>query len=216
MQQQFSIEPDATPALLQAARLCFSYPQRALFVDCTLKIPPGITLLRGGDGSGKTTLLRLLAGELAASAGHLQANGIGSADPAYRQQVLRTDPRSDAWDQMTPGACFTSVQQRYPRFDQQALPALVDALALAPHIDKQLHMLSTGSKRKVWLAAAFASHAAVTLLDEPFAALDRGSVATLVALLNAAAKANPDRAWVLADYAAPAGIAMASVIDLGD
>jgi ABC-type Mn2+/Zn2+ transport system ATPase subunit len=76
-------------------------------------------------------------------------------------------------------------------------------------------MLSTGTKRKVWLAAAFASGAAVTLLDEPFAALDKTSIGLVIALLQEAAQ-HPTRAWVVADYAPPQGVALALTIDLGD
>jgi energy-coupling factor transporter ATP-binding protein EcfA2 len=74
-------------------------------------------------------------------------------------------------------------------------------------------MLSTGSKRKVWLAAALASGAAVTLLDEPFAALDQASINFVLELL-ADATEHPTRAWVMADYTAPEGVPLAAIIDL--
>jgi hypothetical protein len=51
-------------------------------------------------------------------------------------------------------------------------------------MDKKLFMLSTGSKRKVWLAAGFASGADLLLLDEPFAALDAPSIAFVKELLQ--------------------------------
>ena len=76
-------------------------------------------------------------------------------------------------------------------------------------------MLSTGSKRKVWLAAACASGAPLTLLDEPFAALDKTSIRCLLGVLGDAA-AQPQRAWVLADYVAPPGVPLAWQLDLGD
>jgi hypothetical protein len=34
---------------------------------------------------------------------------------------------------------------------------MVEGFALTPHLDKPVHMLSTGSKRKVWFGAALAS-----------------------------------------------------------
>jgi hypothetical protein len=56
---------------------------------------------------------------------------------------------------------------------QVAMPALIrlcfeliDGLALE-HLFKQIQMLSSGTRRKVWIAAAFASGAALTLLDDP-------------------------------------------------
>jgi ABC-type multidrug transport system ATPase subunit len=207
----------ATPAVLQVEGLCFRYPQRALFTDWSARIPPGVSLVRGGDGSGKTTLLRLLAGELPADAGHLQLNDVVlSGQPnAYRQQMFWVDPRSDAFDQMTPVDYFQSQQRLHSTFDQHELADLIAGLSLAPHLDKHLYMLSTGSKRKVWLAAAFASGAAVTLLDEPFAALDKPSVGFVMELLAAAAD-YPARACVIADYEAPGDVPLAAIIDLGD
>jgi ABC-type nitrate/sulfonate/bicarbonate transport system ATPase subunit len=74
-------------------------------------------------------------------------------------------------------------------------------------------MLSTGSKRKVWLSAAFASGAALTLIDQPFAALDAPSIRFLRELLVEASE-HTSRAWLLADHAAPAGIAFGTVRDL--
>jgi ABC-type multidrug transport system ATPase subunit len=160
-------------------------------------------------------LLRLIAGEVAANAGRLQINGASLADQplAYRSQVFWADPRSEALDAMTPVAFWAAVQQRYPAFNAQLLADLVQGLSLAQHQDKALYMLSTGSKRKVWLAAAFASGAAVTLLDEPFAALDKASINLVLELLQDVAT-HPTRAWVVADYEAPRGVPLAATIAL--
>lgn len=203
--------------MLRADGLGFRYPSRELFSNLSLHIPPGVTLLRGGDGSGKTTLLRVLAGDLPAHSGALYVNNTALRDhpDAYRRQVFWTDPRSSAWDQMTAVAYFKSLHQRYAGMDERLLGVLVAGLALAPHVDKPLYMLSTGSKRKVWLAAAFACGAAVTLLDEPFAALDKASIVFVTELLEDAAD-NPERAWVIADYAAPAHVPLVGTLELGD
>lgn len=205
----------AARAVLQATRLHFSYPQRALFADWSARIPPGVTLVRGGEGSGKTTLLRVLAGELPVQAGELQIGDwpLGRQGTAYRQQVFRADPRATEFDQITPLAYFKTLRRRYPAFDDQKAGELAEGLSLAPHRDKPLYMLSTGSKRKVWLSAAFASGAAVTLLDEPFAALDKSSIDFVKKLLHDAAR-QPARAWVLADYEVPTGVPLAAVIEL--
>jgi ABC-type multidrug transport system ATPase subunit len=211
-----ALSPDAAGSvLLQADGLCFSYPQRALFVDLVIRIPPGVTLVRGGDGRGKTTLMCLLAGALPASSGQLRAGAVGIADEAFKQQVFWADPRSSAFEQMTPGDYFETIRRQHPGFDDAALAILLIGLTLTPHLDKHFYMLSTGSKRKVFLAAALASNATVTLLDAPFAALDRASIDFLTLRLQQASQ-DPLRAWVLADYDAPSGIALASVIDLGD
>jgi len=206
-------------AILEVKGLGFRYPECTLFSDWSASLSPGVTLVVGGDGRGKTTLLRLLAGELAADAGELSINGITlqthAKEKEYRHQVFWTEPRTEAFDQMTPGHYFDVQRHAYAGFDDGVLAQCVDGLALAPELNKQLFMLSTGSKRKVWLAAALASGAALTLLDMPFAALDKASMGVVLALLQDAA-AHPTRAFVVADYAAPAGVPLAGVIDLGD
>jgi ABC-type multidrug transport system ATPase subunit len=212
-----SMTASSSAILLQADGLYFSTAQRALFENWSARITPGVTLVQGGDGSGKTTLLRLLAGELAADAGQLQINGIDLAlqRSAYRQQVFWVDPRSDAFDQISVRAYFAALPAQYPGFDPQALATLVDGWSLTPHLDKHFYMLSTGSRRKVWLAAAFASNAVVTLLDDPFAALDGASIAYLMTLLEQASR-DQSRAWIVAHYEAPGKVALVATIALGD
>lgn len=204
-------------AVLLIDGLSFHYPQQpALFANWSARIFSGLTLLRGGDGSGKTTLLRLLAGDLRAQAGVVQANGVRLQDAPglYQQQVFWVDVRSAAFDQITPKDYFKSLAARFTKFDALVLPDLLECLSLVPHLDKSMHMLSTGTRRKVWLAAAFASGAAVTLLDEPFAALDHSSVAFVLELLKDAAT-HPTRAFMLADHEAPSTVPLNQTIDLG-
>lgn len=205
----------ATPVVLHIEGLCFGYPQRELFTNLSARIPSGVTLVCGGDGSGKTTLFRLLAGQLPAQAGVLQVNDMRLSDQplCYRQQVFWVDPRSETWDQLSAVDYFKSLPRLYPKFNEQVLAGLIEGLSLTPHLHKPLYMLSTGSKRKVWLAAAFASGATVTLLDEPFAALDKASIGFVLELL-ADASSHPDRAWLVAHYEAPGEVPLAAIIDL--
>ena len=201
---------------LQVDGLCFAYPQRVLLREFSACITPGLTLVRGGDGSGKTTLLRLLAGDLAAQAGQLRLGGVSlqSDAHAYQQQIFWVDPKTTALDEVSAQDYFKSLSGLYPSFDASLALELSGTLSLTSHLHKPLYMLSTGSKRKVWLAAAFASGAALTLLDAPFSGLDLASVRQVMALLEGAA-AHPSRAWVLADHQAPGDLLLGQVIELG-
>jgi ABC-type multidrug transport system ATPase subunit len=205
--------------MLTIEALWFRYPNSPMEIltNWSGKIQPGVTLVQGGDGRGKSTLLRLMAGTLPADAGQLRLNGISLKEKpdAYRQQLFWMEPRADAFDQLKPPQYFETVWGRYPGFDADLIDPLVEGLGLEPHMHKQLFMLSTGSKRKVWLAAAFASGAALLLLDEPFAALDAPSIAFVKQQLQDIS-AQPGRAAVIADYSAPTGVPLAGVIDLGD
>jgi ABC-type multidrug transport system ATPase subunit len=197
--------------------LSFSYPQHPVLINFSTRITAGVSLLQGGDGRGKSTLLRLMAGVLAADAGELTVRGVSLTEEpqAYRQKVFWVDPRTDAMDATTPQTYFESLRLQFPNFDSSGWVQLIQGLSLAPHMDKFFYMLSTGTKRKVWLAAAMASGADVILLDEPFAALDKASIGFVVAQLVAIAKQS-SRACVFSHYEAALQIPLQRVIDLGD
>ena len=54
---------------------------------------------------------------------------------------------------------------QFPQFDAALFAALIEGLSLTQHVEKSLYVLSTCSKRKVWIAVAITSSAAVLLLD---------------------------------------------------
>ncbi len=189
--------------LLQIHALRFGWPgQPPLFNAVTFTLPAGVSWLGGDEGTGKTTLLRLLAGALAPQGGTVHAHGA----------VFWIDPRADGCDALTPGQCFDHVAQQHPTLDRALLADLVAEFGLAQHAAKRLDMLSTGSRRKVWLAAAFAAGAPITLLDQPFAALDKPSIGLVTELLQEAST-QAGRAWLVADFESPPGVALAARFD---
>ena len=203
--------------LLQADGLSFAYPQQPanrLFAGLSVALPPGVTLVCGDENSGKTTLLKLLSGQLPAT-GELRIRGVGLAEnrASYQRHVAWLDPRDAALDQQTARQIFAALAQTHPGFEPAALQCHIAGMSLTPQLDKALYMLSTGSRRKVLLAAVLSAGCAVTLLDQPFMALDRPSIDYLQGLLAEAAR-HPDRAWLVADYEAPMGVTLAGVIRL--
>jgi ABC-type multidrug transport system ATPase subunit len=205
------------PAVLTVQGLNFSYPGHPLFINFSARIPSGVTFIQGGDGRGKTSLVRLLAGDLPLASGNLQLRLLDKqeAPQAYRDRVFWIDPRTEANDALSPRNYFEKIKAKYAEFDAQALEALIQGLSLDDHVDKSLYMLSTGSKRKVWIAAAIASGAEVILIDDPFAALDKPSIRFITQLLQDASKKST-RAWIISGYEAPEGVNLAQFIDLGD
>ena len=219
-----SATPTTPAAVLQARGLCFAYPQQApLFDALNLDLLPGVTCLQGGDGRGKTTLLRLLAGELPVLAGQLELLSLSPSlslslhrEPQrYRQEVCWIDPRTTEFENISAQAFFESRASQLPGLDADTLKLLIAGLSLAEHLEKPLYMLSTGSKRKVWLCAALASRATLTLLDDPFAALDQPSIRCVVAHLKIAAQ-RTTRACVVAHYEALADVPLVATLSLGD
>jgi ABC-type multidrug transport system ATPase subunit len=164
----------------------------------------GVSWVCGDEGKGKTTLLRLLAGEVQASAG----NVIG-----HEGDVFWADLQDPAHDTTTVQACWDALRTRYANWDDALLQDLADALDMHQHRENRLNMLSTGSRRKVMVLAALASGATVTLMDQPFAALDLASIRIIKDFLQEAAE-HPSRAWIVADYEAPHDLPLASVLNL--
>lgn len=203
--------------VLEVSALSFEFGQRTLFSELHWIVPAGVSWVHGGEGTGKTTLLRLLAGELRPTAGSIKVCNTPSTAKAvvHSPKVFLTNPRSEAFDALTVIDFFAHWAGRYTGFDAPVATSLATQLGLEAHLSKPLYMLSTGSKRKVWLAAAFASGADATLLDEPFAALDHRSIQFVLDLLLEAAQ-HATRSWVVADYTPPEAIPLASVINLGD
>lgn len=212
------LHPPAQRLLIQDVH--FTIGNLPLFQGLNAEIGPGVTLVHGGDGRGKSSLLRLLAGTLTPDRGRMQLNGMNlTANPGQTlHQVFWTEPQSTAHDAVSGLDYLVEMRGRFPHFDTDVADTLIDAFGLEDHIEKPLFMLSTGSKRKVWLCAAFASQAPLTLVDMPFSALDKTSIGRVTQqLVDEALRASTtQRIWVMTDYAAPDGLALAGRIDLGD
>jgi len=166
-------------------------------------LAPGLLAVTGGEQSGKTRLLRQLAGDLPPLPG--QPAGL---DAVWLDLALPSDA-----DQ-TPDQVWSALQSRCPHWQQDVLEALVDALNLSPHRGKQLFMLSAGSRRKVGLVGLLACGAQVTCLDQPYAALDQGSIGVVRDFLQDMAD-HDRRTWVVADYEADPHVPWRQVLALG-
>lgn len=208
---------------LRAEGIGFAYGEIRLFDRLDLDLGPGLATVVGGDGRGKSTLLAILAGARSPGRGDCVACGVRlSEDPAgYRAHVLRAGDHEDTLDATPVSAWFAARALGSPgtdassRFDPALQDALIDGLELAPHLHKTGAMLSTGTRRKVVITAALAACAPVTLIDDPFAALDRVSSNFLAeALLRLGALR--DRVLVVAGHAPVGGVAVAPTLDLGD
>ena len=206
----------AAPApILVVKDLCFAYPGRPpLLSGWNVSIGAGLTQLYGDDGSGKSTLLRLLAGRLPAT-GELTLARAGSNRDlrSYQRSVFFVDPETDEFNQVTAAECTSLLRAGDARFDETGWQGCVEGFSLAPHLDKPMYMLSTGSKRKVWLAAALASGRELTLFDEPTAALDAASIRFFWRALTEMA-GRPERAIVVASATRIVSSPLAGYVEL--
>lgn len=214
MQLDFFKANEAAP-ILCADQLSLHFPGRTLFSHLSFRVPAGVSLVSGDESSGKSSLMRVLAGALALQSGRLQIDGayLESMPEIYRSRVFWIDCQDGIDEQMAVPDFFAALQQQFPQFDSRRLTEMIEGLQLDSHVDKQFYMLSAGSRRKVILAAAFAANARVSLLDDPFAGLDKRSVGFVLQQLRDIAR-DKRRAIVLADYLPPFDVELALRLDL--
>lgn len=179
-----SIQADVAraPLPIAARALVVSRGGEALFAPLDFDVSPGVVLIIEGDnGSGKTSLLRLLAGLLDASAGTVDpphaARPPGAVALIGHSAGLKTD--LDARANLAFLAALAGAEPA-PSID-----AALDAVGLGGYGALPLRQLSAGQKKRVALAALARSPAALWLLDEPYANLDRAGHALIDRLLAA-------------------------------
>ncbi len=203
------------PPVLRIQDLNFTYPEQPpLASGWSASIGSGVTLMFGDTGGGKSTLLQIMAGVQPAG-GRLTLSGVrlDESPEAYRRNVFFVDSATSIFDQVTARACTATLREGDAAFDERAWRDMVDGFSLTPHIDKPMYMLSTGSKRKVWLASALASGRALTLLDEPTSALDAGSIRCLWRVVGERANSS-ERAIVIASAERIDQVLLAGTIEL--
>lgn len=165
-------------------------------------LPAGLISVIGAERTGKTTLLRRLSGDLTSESFHE-----ASTDSQWLDLGLPN------LDNQTPQLVWEKLRLLRPRWNDELHRDLIEALKLQPHLDKKLHMLSAGSRRKVALAGLLACGSKVTCLDQPFAALDMSSIQIIREFLGDMSD-HPTRTWVVADYEADPNLSWRQVISL--
>jgi putative ABC transport system ATP-binding protein len=167
----------------------------AVLHDVSLTLPAGeLTLLMGPSGSGKTTLLSILAGLLRPSRGEVELCGesIASASQAAVTRTRRANlgfvfqtynlfPALTALENVAEILAMKGVAIATARTRARAA---LTRVGLGDRLDHRPATLSGGEKQRVAIARAFAGEPALILGDEPTAALDGATAASVMQLLR--------------------------------
>ena len=144
----------------------------------SLEVPShGIFSLIGMNGAGKTTLVRILATQLAPTAGRAVIDGLDVVSDARKMRgriaCIPQEARTVPW--MTPRQTVLSYLlwrgMSYGEAGAKASEALAK-LGLEKQENRLNRHLSGGTKRKVLVATVLSSDADIIFLDEPTTGLD--------------------------------------------
>lgn len=158
-----------SPGAVSADGVSRRFGERVVLRDFSLSLEAGtIAAITGPNGSGKTTLLRLLGGVLTPDTGTILVAGLPPGRGAT--SFVPAGDRGLYW-RLTGRANLEFFASIAGGTRQDALGA-ARALDAEGTLDRRMGLCSTGERRRVTIARAFATRSPVVLLDEPYADLD--------------------------------------------
>jgi ATPase subunit of ABC transporter with duplicated ATPase domains len=172
------------PASVVCSDLSFAWPDGEAVLDgLSFTAPPGLTALVGDNGAGKSTLLRLVAGDLAPTAGSVDVQGrlgylpqnLTLALDRTVDDVLGVAPARRALAALERGEATDAVYAAIgDDWDVEERTAAVLASLGLGHVglDRRIGELSGGEAVLLGLAAQLLARPDVLLLDEPTNNLD--------------------------------------------
>ena len=135
----------------------------------------------GPSGTGKTTLLRMLGGLQKAASGTVLVNGRPLDGPPENVVIVFQDYANALlqWRTVESNVAF-GIEKTLPRKDcRERVRETLALVGLERNAADYPWQLSGGMQQRVQIARALALRPAVLLMDEPFAALDAMTKATL-------------------------------------
>jgi ABC-2 type transport system ATP-binding protein len=129
-----------------------------------------VLALLGPNGAGKSTAISVLAGLRVPDAGRARLYGLDPRQTRARRR-LGVAPQETAFPPtLRTRELVELVRAHYPA--PCSFAGLADRFALGPLLTRQLGGLSTGERRRVAVALAFAGAPDLIVLDEPTTGLD--------------------------------------------
>jgi molybdate transport system ATP-binding protein len=163
--------------------------QSSQFVlEVEFQAAPGFTILFGASGAGKTTLLDCIAGLVKPDSGRIAIGDRVLFDSAQRInlavakrrvgyvfQSLSLFPHLTVEQNVGYGLAHLQAAERRDRAS-----AILQAFRIAHLAGRSARKISGGESQRVALARTLVTDPAVLLLDEPLAALDAATKATII------------------------------------
>lgn len=130
-----------------------------------------VTAVVGPNGAGKTTFIKALLGLTRPDAGVLTFDGVAiGEDEAYRARIGYMPQIAHFPENLTGSELLELLRDL--RGTESCDERLIDQFGLRASLDKQLRVLSGGTRQKVNATAAFLFAPDLYVLDEPTSGLD--------------------------------------------
>ncbi len=162
--------------------LSHRYAYRGDFVldNITLTIEPGQRVaLVGRSGCGKSTLLQLVSGLVQPTEGSVHIDGTRVSSPSPKWNVMFQKPSLYPWMTVARNASLGMLIAGEHEAAAQRVPELLELVGLGDYANVNAQQLSGGQQQRVALARSLATQPELLMLDEPFAALDEMTRASM-------------------------------------
>ncbi|GAB94164.1 biotin transport system ATP-binding protein [Kineosphaera limosa] len=167
-----------------------AYGERQVLRGIDLELSEPRVGIVGANGSGKSTLARMLNGLVTPTSGKVTVDGLDVArhGGAVRKRVGFVFPDPDAQIVMPTVAEDVAFSLRRQKLSTQERDERVGGVlarfGLAEHADHPAHLLSSGQKQLLALAAVLVTEPTVLVADEPTTLLDLRNARAITRLLG--------------------------------
>ncbi len=177
-------EPGRAP-ILEARDVGYLRQDEWVFGPLDFTLHAGeVMLVEGDNGSGKTTLLRLLAGVLRHGEGSLRLHGTPLSPDVAAGEIVFLGHHLGLKHDLSPLENLRFNEGLYGRRRGTEPATALAGVGLAGYEHEPVRRLSAGQKKRAALARLLLTPAAVWLLDEPYANLDREGIALVNRLIE--------------------------------
>jgi len=170
--------------LMQVEGLAKRYGEQRALSGISFAVKAGEVLgLIGPNGAGKTTLMEVIAGVLAADAGHVLWRGTPLPLPRRREFLFYLPDGVRPWEDQYVARVTELFAAIYGRPDS-VVAETIHSLGLASVLRKRIADLSKGYGRRLLLALALLTPHPLVLMDEPFDGFDLRQTRDIMGVLR--------------------------------